>query len=940
MKRLLLLLVLSASGWMLQAQDPKKALTHEDILHWNRITGRSLSNDGTIVAYQLEPWKGDPVIKISTTSGDELASVTGGSGAVITHDSKYVVYTIHPLRDTVRTLKLKKTKKEKMPVNRLAIFSVATKTAETIPRLKSFKVPEKWNGWVAYQTVPREKTVITGDKENGKNEGTGTEKKKKEKQESTKNGYTLQLRNLDSGKTITFPFVTRYDLAGESPVMVFVTTGDDHEMKPGVYRYDLTGKKLTPLLTGKGTYTRVTMNKPASRIAFLAAHSSESKTRKSYGLYLWTGSGTAEQVLTNDDTAIPQNWEISANGRVFFSPSGNRLFFGTAPIRPEPDTTRLKEEWPVLDVWHWNEPMLHTQQLKILSRSLKKSYLAVFLTDEHRMVQLEDKKLTGISLIKKGDADLAAGWSNLPYAVQSMWEGSPVHNDFYLIDIRDGSRVLIRKNCRATPRVSPDGKYLYWYQAADSSWYTYNLAHKKTARVTHPGRVQCANELNDIPNLPGSYGTAGWLKDDRALLVYDRYDLWNIDPEGKRNAVSLTVNGRLNHINYRLIRWVQEPEAIDPAETAWFTGHNEITRGDGYYRGSLRKPKIPKTVMAGEYKLGRPVKAKEAEVVLYTRETFQVFPDLLVSNLKFKSSVRISHANPQQKEFRWGTAELFRWTSLDGRALEGTLHKPENFNPHNKYPLIVNFYEKSSQGLFNHRIPEEHRSTIDYHYYTSNGYVVFNPDIYYKEGYPGEDAFNCVMPGITALVDAGFIEKEHIGAQGHSWGGYQVAYLATRTHLFAAIESGAPVVNMFSSYGGIRWGSGLNRSFQYEHTQSRIGKSIWEAPLRYLENSPLFTVDKITTPMLIMHNDHDGAVPWYQGIEFFIALRRMGKTAWLLNYNEADHWPLKVRDKHDFQIRLSQFFDHYLKDQPMPKWMKEGIPATEKETELGYELVK
>ena len=237
-------------------------------------------------------------------------------------------------------------------------------------------------------------------------------------------------------------------------------------------------------------------------------------------------------------------------------------------------------------------------------------------------------------------------------------------------------------------------------------------------------------------------------------------------------------------------------------------------------------------------------------------------------------------------------------------------------------------------------MPENGRSTIGYHFYTSQGYVIFNPDVYYKTGYPGEDAFNCVMPGITAIIAKGFIDKDRIGAQGHSWGGYQVAYLATRTNMFAAIESGAPVVNMFSAYGGIRWGSGMSRSFQYEHTQSRIGKSIWESPLRYIENSPIFTMDKVNTPILIMHNDNDGAVPWYQGIEYFIALRRLGKPAWLLNYNQADHWPLKVRDKHDFQIRLKQFFDHYLKDAPMPKWMKDGIPAINKGFEMGYELEK
>jgi dipeptidyl aminopeptidase/acylaminoacyl peptidase len=430
--------------------------------------------------------------------------------------------------------------------------------------------------------------------------------------------------------------------------------------------------------------------------------------------------------------------------------------------------------------------------------------------------------------------------------------------------------------------------------------------------------------------------------------VYDRFDIWKVDPENKNTPINLTQTGRLKNISFRIIHFEKqgwrrsrggERKGIDPSKSAYLTGHNEITRTDSYYIFDLEKQKEPKAIFEGNFKLNTPKKAKDTEVVVFTKEDFETYPNLLVTDLSFKRQLQISDAAPQQNEFLWGTVELVSWTSLDGRKLEGTLHKPANFDPSKKYPMIVNFYEKSSQGLLSYHMPALGRSTIGYHYYTSNEYLIFNPDVYYKEGYPGEDAFNCVMPGITALIEKGFVDEKHIGAQGHSWGGYQVAYLATRTNLFAAIESGAPVVNMFSAYGGIRWGSGLNRSFQYEHTQSRIGKSIWESPLRYIENSPLFTLDKVNTPILIMHNDDDGSVPWYQGIEFFIGLRRLQKPAWLLNYNEADHWPTKLRDKEDFQIRMAQFFDHYLKEKPMPKWMKDGIPAVDKGVDMGYDLV-
>ena len=300
----------------------------------------------------------------------------------------------------------------------------------------------------------------------------------------------------------------------------------------------------------------------------------------------------------------------------------------------------------------------------------------------------------------------------------------------------------------------------------------------------------------------------------------------------------------------------------------------------------------------------------------------------------------ISDANPQQKDYRWGTAELYQWTSLTGEQLSGTLVKPEGFDPAKKYPMIVNFYERSSNRLYRHRAPYPHRSTINYSFYANKGYLIFNPDVPYRIGYPGESAYNAVVSGVTALINEGFVDDKNIGVQGHSWGGYQIAHLITRTNIFKCAESGAPVVNMFSAYGGIRWGSGRSRMFQYEKTQSRIGGTIWEYPLRYLENSPIFFLDKVETPVLILHNDKDGAVPWYQGIEFFVALRRLGKPAWMLNYNDEPHWPVKRQNRIDFNIRMQQFFDHYLQGAAEPLWMKKGIPAIEREVNKGYELME
>ena len=333
-------------------------------------------------------------------------------------------------------------------------------------------------------------------------------------------------------------------------------------------------------------------------------------------------------------------------------------------------------------------------------------------------------------------------------------------------------------------------------------------------------------------------------------------------------------------------------------------------------------------------------KAKKSDRVIFTRSSFRTCEDVWTSTLDFREITRVSDINPQQDEYSWGTAELVHWRAKDGQKLDGILLKPDDFDPARKYPMMVYFYERNSDNLHRYYTPAAGRSIICHSFYVSRGYVVFIPDIPYKTGEPGPSAVNAIVPGVEHLIRKGFIDEQRIGMQGHSWGGYQTAYLVTQTDMFACAESGAPVSNMTSAYGGIRWGSGLSRMFQYERTQSRIGEDLWSARDKYVANSPLFFADRINTPLLILHNDEDGAVPWYQGIELFVALRRLGKPAWMLNYNGEPHWVMDEYNRRDFAKRMQQFFDHYLMDAPEPEWMAVGIPAVKKGENFGLELLE
>ena len=879
------------------AQNASKSLTVDDLVTWQRITDREISDNGKWVACKMEPWEGDATVYLYAAQGQETATFSPADKFAFSASSGYLVVTQTPGKSTVDSLKVLKTKEDKMPMNTLVIYSVAGKK-ETIDSLKTFKLADEAD-WIAYQRGRKDST--------------------------------LYVRSLDGSKTFQFPTVTDFQFAKKSGMLYYTSAA---EGEAGIFT--LNPEKGSPALIkeGKGVFKQTTFDEKGERLAFLYCADKDS-SYKALSLWLSEHNAPAKEIATRGNKAFPAEWVINENGMLQFSKSASRLFFGTSPEPRQKDTTQLAENRPNVQVWSWDEPVQYTVQNYNKEKDLKKSYQAVYNLGNGSIFQLANEELPNIQLGNEGDAALALLSTSRPYSLSSMWEAR-TRSDYYTVSLDNGERKQIAQADYGRFRLSPQGKYAYWYGETDSCWYTIALAEGKRYRLTTPESFPAWDEENDVPNHPYAHGAAGWTANDQNLLIYDRYDIWKFDPTAATSPINLTVNGRKEKLSYRLEQLDKEARFIDLGKPQLLKGFNETTKGYGFYNARLSAPAAPKTLLAGNYMLRSINKAKNTDDVIYTMETFQQYPDIHYSTLAFKKSVQLTHGDKQQEGFIWGTAELVSWISLDGRPLEGVVYKPANFDPNKKYPMMVNFYERNSETLYNYRMPEPHRSTIDYHLYNSNEYVIFNPDIRYVDGYPGESCYNCLMPGITMMIAKGYINEKGIGAQGHSWGGYQVAYLATRTNLFSAIESGAPVVNMFSAYGGIRWGSGMARSFQYEHTQSRLGATPWSSPLRYLENSPLFTMDKVQTPILIMHNDADGHVPWYQGIEYFVAMKRLGKPCWLLNYTGEPHWPMHMANRIDFQRRMFQFFNHYLKNQKMPKWMSEGVPAVELPFELGY----
>jgi dipeptidyl aminopeptidase/acylaminoacyl peptidase len=499
-------------------------------------------------------------------------------------------------------------------------------------------------------------------------------------------------------------------------------------------------------------------------------------------------------------------------------------------------------------------------------------------------------------------------------------------SDAYLVDTETGKRTLLRKKHEGQIRWSGDGKYAVFFDGKD--WNSIAVPGGKVTNLTAKLPVKFWNEETDTPSTPPAYGIAGWTKDDKHVLLYDHYDIWQVTPDGG-SAVNLTQGiGRVQGIELRYVRLETGPEApqtIDPAKPLLLHAENATTHDTGFYTVKLDGKAAPVKLMMEAKDLSNPLKAKDADVYLLTAQTYTQFPDLLVTDSTFASLKKVSDANPQAAGLMFGTDELVSFENVDGVKLQGILYKPENFDSSKKYPMIVYLYEKLSQNV-NHFVNPQPMDSINISYYVSNGYLVFTPDIVYQTGYPGQSALKCVMAGVNAVAARGFVDEKNIGIQGHSWGGYQIAYMVTQTNRFKAAEDGAPVANMISAYDGIRWGPGRPRQFQYEQTQSRIGGTPWQYPLRFIENSPIFMADKVTTPVLIIANDADDAVPWYQGIEFFLALRRLGKEAYMFTYNGEPHHLRRRPNQKDYAARMAAFFDYELKGAPEPEWMVKGIP--------------
>ena len=909
----------------------KKALDHSVYDNWKRINNPLVSTRGTILSYEIQPQQGDGELVIQNTTKKSKITINRGYKATLTPNERFAICLIKPPYEETRQAKIKKKKGDELPKDSLAIVSLKNGTIKRFGNVLSYKIAPYGNTEVAFLSAD---TALV----------TKSDRKKK------KIGKPLLVYHFNTETCDTLTFVDQYQFDDNGHSLAITTLCPKKESS--IRLYNLPDCKKPSILNDTlRFYTLPHFDETGNKLLFLASPDTMATGSKRCALFYYE-KGTKqpqELIASNYHQNLPQGWGLNENSKPFFNRNTKQIFVGIAPIRAPKDTTIVDFENAELDVWNYNDKMLPPAQLKNVERTLKKTALAVYQPQSKSLLPLTTSFFDRISLLNEGNSPIALSIDETNHLIESQWNDQTLC-DLALINLQNGKRTPISSGRYAEISASPNGNYIIWYNYPDRQWYLYDISQAKTRCLTEKIEAHFWDEQHDTPNHPEAYGIAGWTTNDQDVLLYDRFDLWKISTDG-RSVINLTKGeGRRTNRTFRYISpesiesgnkkaetAIKEKEFIDFKQVLLLSVFDHTTKKRGYATLKGGGKQAPELEVLDGFTFSTLKKAKENNTYIYQKANFQTSPDIYTTTNLWKSEQKRSDINPQMKEYSWGTAELFKWHGYDGTPLEGLLYKPENFDPNKKYPVILYFYERRSDNLYAHYTPEPSWSTINISFYCSRGYVVFVPDIVYKTGIPGECAYNCIVSGAETLARNPWVDQANMGIQGQSWGGYQVAYLITRTNLFKAAEAGAPVANMTSAYGGIRWGTGMSRQFQYECTQSRIGRTLWDAPELYISNSPLFRANHVKTPLLIMHNDKDGAVPWYQGVEYFMALRRLGKPVWMLQYNDEDHNLVERRNRKDLTIRLQQYFDHYLKGAPMPAWMKQGIPAERKGEYFGLE---
>lgn len=935
----------------------KKPLTIAEAATWKSIRQAALSNDGRWFAYRIGPMEGETECVLrNLKDGKETRFYAGGSGAMqFSFDSQWFACAVTPVSRggnplaaalaKPKVVLIKLGANEKTEFEGMISFQFNGESATHIAFRKSTERPPS-------PTMP----------------GTTFPSTPPAPPATTSTGSDLLLRELASGNEMLYGNVSEFGFnkAGNWLAMLIDAT---NQTGNGIHLRDMKSNLVYAIEAGKANYKSLNWHDEKDAFALLKATTNDDYEKKWHIVLGFTDLGPKPVKFEYDpknDKTFPIGMGISENRNPAWTRDLEALTFGIAEQKkkdgskeaaPTPNTPEKKDaaqtqpprdprrggggpntsagsaadtSKPDLVIWHWKDERLQPMQQVQANFEKLQTYLSVFRIKEKNFIRLADESCRNVTLPFQGT--YAIGMDNKPYQYMTSLNGKQFM-DVYVINMVTGQRAKVLEKLTYYFGQSPTGTHFLYYQ--DGNFYSFDIKAEKSTNLTEKITATKFIDAEDDHNIKDPpVRPLGWSTNGEHVLLSDGWDLWKVNNDGS-GGVNLTVNGRMNQLRYT--QFIQfhpnrEVPGFDFSKTAYTRWRGEWTKNQGI--GLIRPDHEGVEVLyTADAALGPLMKARNADVLAFTRGTVKEYPDYYFSDTSLKSIQKITTANAQQKDYLWCSgSRLVDYKGVDGKRLQGALYLPANYEPGKKYPTIVYIYEKLSDNLHNYSMPSN--MGFNTAIYTSNGYAVFTPDITYRLNDPGVSAVECILPALDAAIETGIVDPEKIGLQGHSWGGYQTAFLITQTNRFKAAVAGAPLTDLVSMYSSVYWNSGSANQPIFESSQGRFTGGYWEQQDAYIRNSPVFHATKVQTPLVILHNDKDGAVDFTQGIEYYNTLRRLQKPVVMLQYKGENHGLVKPENRKDYSIRMREFFDHYLQGKPAPDWWTDGVPHLKLEEHL------
>jgi len=943
------------------AVTTKKPLTLHEADTWRSIRGVALSGDGKWMAHRVGPGEGSGEVILRSLKDGKETKLPGGGGfgqLVFSHDSKWLAFSVTP---SMRGTPIPGMPR---PKSKVVVINIANGDKTEIESAASFEFSGEAGTHLAYRKAREESpTAPAGAPAQGPPRRGGPGRPEAAPaaagSETGPAGSDLVLRDLGTGVEMVLGNVVEYsfDKQGHWLVTLIDAAG---QIGNGVQLRDMKTGALYPVESAKAQYRGIAWNEDRTAFVVRKGEDDAGYEGKAVSLVGFTNLGSKPAVTRYDpkgDKSFPAGMAISANRSATWNEGLDAFIFGIAEHKKKeeqarpgaPMSTRVAQNRdeprregsrrdssgtagartppaaaakPELVIWHWKDERLQPMQQVQAAADRTHTFTCLYRIPDKKFIRLADDMLRNVTV--SGKHRYAIGQDRRPYEYMGNLDGRR-YADVYVVDTTTGEKKKVLTKCRYALTTSPTGTHFLYYQ--DGNFFACDLTTGKCVNITEKLTGTSFVDTEDDHNVDKPpRQSLGWSRDGKTVILSDGFDLWAVKVDGT-GGTNVTGNGRRDGIRYQgLTQFEAEPKpGLDLAKPVYVSMFGEFTKKGGLGRIDPGKAGVTR-LLWGDCSYSTPTKARDADVFAFTRQTAVDYPDYYVTDASFKDAKKVTDANPQQKDYAWCSGvKIIDYSGTAGKKLQGTLFLPANYEAGKKYPTVIYIYEKLTQNTHRYT-PPSFRSGFNMSIYTSNGYAVLMPDITFRVNDPGKSSIECILPALDAAIATTVVDGDKVALHGHSWGGYQTAFAVTQTNRFKAAIAGAPLTDLVSMYSSVYWNSGSANQPIFESSQGRFTAGYWDEQDAYIRNSPVYSAKNVRTPLVILHNDKDGAVDFTQGVEYYNTLRRLQKPVVMLQYKGENHGLAKAENQKDYAIRMREFFDHFLMGKPAPDWWKDGVP--------------